>query len=204
MYKVFIENREVVFVNSQKSNQFTAGISEDELMNDLMDLRHLASLNPTDEPFTIYCKDAQQAWERYFGSYQFIHAAGGVVIKEGKWLFIEREQRIDLPKGHLEPNEQVSEGAAREIAEECGIFPLTLVDFIGSTHHTYEFQSNPVLKKTDWFLFRYDGYKCGTPQMEEGIEAVHWLTWEEISTSLSDMFRSIQLVVQLTKAMIGD
>lgn len=126
----------------------------------------------------------------------------GVVLKNGEWLFIEREGRIDLPKGHLELNEESVDGAAREIAEECGIYPLHFVAPVCTTHHTYVYNETPVLKKTDWYLFNYVGNQSGEPQVEEGIDAVHWLKLDEISAAYDNMFRSIQSVVDSTKDVI--
>lgn len=77
MYKVFIENREVLFVNSQKSIEPTAGISEDDLVHSHADLAHFLRLNPTIDSFSIHCDDAQRTWNRYFKNFQFIGAAGG-------------------------------------------------------------------------------------------------------------------------------
>jgi 8-oxo-dGTP pyrophosphatase MutT (NUDIX family) len=199
MYKVFIENREVLFVNSQKNEETTAGISEDDLAYSHADLVNYLRHNPSIDSFSIYCGDVQKTWNRHFENFQFIHAAGGVVTKNGEWLFIEREGRIDLPKGHLESNEDSVVGAAREIAEECGIYPLHFVAPICTTHHTYVYNETQVLKKTDWYLFNYPGNQFGEPQIEEGIDAVHWLKLDEISAAYGNMFRSIQSVVDSTK-----
>ncbi|MBQ1222246.1 MAG: NUDIX domain-containing protein [Alistipes sp.] len=49
-------------------------------------------------------------------------AAGGVVENSrGEWLFIHRNNRWDLPKGHLEPGEELEVCATREIEEETGV-----------------------------------------------------------------------------------
>ena len=51
-----------------------------------------------------------------------IVAAGGIVInKENQILFIFRKGKWDLPKGKIEKNEKIDEGAIREVTEETGI-----------------------------------------------------------------------------------
>ena len=50
-----------------------------------------------------------------------IPAAGGVVIRNEKILFIFRNGKWDLPKGKIDNGETAKEAAIREVAEECGI-----------------------------------------------------------------------------------
>lgn len=50
---------------------------------------------------------------------------GGVIEKEGKILLVQEKQekcygKWNLPAGHLDYNESISEGAIREIKEETG------------------------------------------------------------------------------------
>jgi hypothetical protein len=83
---------------------------------------------------------------------KIIKAAGGLVKNgKGEYLFIHRLGKWDLPKGKIEENEKMSEGAVREVEEECGI----RVDYLGkkitTTYHTYYMGGKFVLKETEWY-----------------------------------------------------
>lgn len=198
MYKVFIENRAVEFVNSQKIAVNSKAIDAQAIQNIEQDLSQLLSDLDSNECVSIYCDDIKKDWERLFQGHQFVHAAGGLVKNDNQWLVIKRHGMLDLPKGHLEENEQPAIGAEREIAEECGVFSLQLKGFSCSTFHTYYYEGKPVLKKTDWFLFDHFGTASGTPQLEEGIEAVLWMKEEEMKISLDQFYTSIQFVIKET------
>jgi hypothetical protein len=63
---------------------------------------------------------------------KIIKAAGGLVKNgKGEYLFIHRLGKWDLPKGKIEENEKMSEGAVREVEEECGI----RVDYLGKKNN---------------------------------------------------------------------
>lgn len=196
MYKVFIENRAVEFVNSQKIDPNGKAIDAQVIQNIEQDLSPLLSDLHPQERLIIYCNDIQKDWERLFHEHQLVHAAGGLVKNGNQWLVIRRHGMLDLPKGHLDEDEEPAIGAEREIAEECGVFMLQLKGFCCSTFHTYFFEGKPVLKKTDWFLFDHFGKTVGVPQQEEGIEAVLWMKEEEIKTNLNQFYASIQFVIK--------
>jgi 8-oxo-dGTP diphosphatase len=52
-----------------------------------------------------------------------IHAAGGVVVRDGKVLLVHRPRYDDwtFPKGKLDPGESFEEAALREVQEETGL-----------------------------------------------------------------------------------
>jgi 8-oxo-dGTP diphosphatase len=52
-----------------------------------------------------------------------VHAAGGVVVRDGHVVVVHRPKYDDwsLPKGKLEPGESFEEAALREVAEETGL-----------------------------------------------------------------------------------
>lgn len=108
-----------------------------------------------------------------------INSAGGLVcnhhdhillmFKRGKW---------DMPKGRVEENHSKEYSALREVQEETGldIDKLTIQGKLVSTWHTTRHQNIRYLKKTDWFLMRYDGDDDDTcPQVEEGIIEIRWV-----------------------------
>ena len=195
MYKVFIENRAVEFVNSQKIEPKVKGIDARSIQTIEQDLSQLLSELDPKECLLIYCDDAEKEWERLFQFHEFVHAAGGLVRNGNQWLVIKRNGMLDLPKGHLDENEKPAVGAEREIAEECGVFRLKLKGFSCSTFHTYFYEGKPVLKQTDWFVFEHFGDKTGEPQIEEGIEAVLWMQEDEMSSNFDRFYTSVQFVI---------
>ena len=125
-------------------------------------------------------------------SFKYIEAAGGLVINErDEVLLIERNGIWDLPKGKVEPDEQVEQAAMREVEEECGIKNLSLESKITNTYHTYTIRDEIVLKKTYWYLMRYSGSDLLIPQVEEGITVALWVNSEEIPNYLQNTYPSI-------------
>ncbi len=65
---------------------------------------------------------SQEEFDEFVSKRKFIHAAGGLVQNSnGDFLFMERNETIDLPKGKLEKGESDEEGALREVEEETGV-----------------------------------------------------------------------------------
>jgi 8-oxo-dGTP diphosphatase len=52
-----------------------------------------------------------------------VHAAGGVVLRDGRVALVHRPRYDDwsLPKGKLDPGESSEEAALREVEEETGL-----------------------------------------------------------------------------------
>ena len=133
--------------------------------------------------------------ELFFENHHKVEAAGGIVKRKEKYLFIKRNGLWDIPKGKLENNESPEEGALREIEEECGISNFTINKHITTTYHTYEYKGIPTLKKTYWFSFKYDGPKKGNPQLEEGITKIAWKKKEDMNKILENTYASIADVI---------
>lgn len=130
-------------------------------------------------------------------------AAGGVVENSrGEWLFIHRNNRWDLPKGHLEPGEELEVCAAREIEEETGV-RAEVVAPICTTQHAYYFPRTErwELKTTYWYFLRTDEASQTTPQTEEGITEVRWCSAEQVEEALHQTFPTIRCVVEKLRQM---
>ncbi len=127
--------------------------------------------------------------------FKIVKAAGGIVVKANKILFIYRLKKWDLPKGKLEKKEKVEVAAVREVEEECNI-QVALGDKICKTWHTYTRNGKNHLKKTTWYQMEALNDSKMKPQKEEGIEKVIWVNKKEMRTVLINTYRSVRYVMK--------
>ena len=125
--------------------------------------------------------------------FKIIQAAGGVVHKNDKILMIYRFEKWDLPKGKIEKGESSSEGAKREVEEECNV-EVEVKGKICTTWHTYVKGGKDILKKTSWYVMDCLDDSKMKPQLDEGIQEVKWMNKKEVSIALYNSYHSIQHV----------
>ena len=116
-------------------------------------------------------------------AFKLIFAAGGVIEKDNKDLFIYRLKTWDLPKGKLDMGESPEEAGIRECEEECGITKLTITKELPSTYHIYKYKGGFALKKIFWYAMKTEHTGILVPQIEEKIERVDWFD----KTQINDM-----------------
>jgi len=146
--------------------------------------------------YCVCCNDPESFFLLFSSYYQIIEAAGGIVRHpSGKYLFIKRFGKWDLPKGKIEKGESPDQAALREVMEECGISDLSIVRELPSTYHTYKLEGNRVLKKTWWFAMSYSGNLNTKPQTEEGITEATWLVTSQFDVVLENSYRSISELI---------
>ncbi len=191
MYKVFIENRAIIFTDiiPKKKNSFW--VKSNTLQSIAVDLIPLIRETVPNLVIYVYAKEIDTEFERLFNPFEKIEAAGGIVRRKQRFLFIKRNGIWDIPKGKLEINESIEACAIREIEEECGLKNPQIVDFICLTYHTYEYKGRPTLKKTYWYSLKYEGDKLLNPQIEEGITEVKWMKFTAIEKVRKNTFSSI-------------
>lgn len=127
-----------------------------------------------------------------------ITAAGGLVVNsKQELLMIFRRGKWDLPKGKLDPDENIQACATREVTEETGVTPLTINNFYHITYHDYfdTWQQQNVRKATHWYGMATIGEPTLLPQTEEDITAVAWVPVSEIDTKLNNTYPNIVEVV---------
>ena len=140
----------------------------------------------------IYGLEIKHLWKHFRSYFSDIEAAGGLVKhNSGCYLFIERKGKWDLPKGHIEPGETPEQCALREVEEECGIKNLSIVEKLNPSYHTYRYEDVSYLKKTHWFLMKYEGALLTKPQTEEGITKAEWLKPDHICLIKSHAWLSL-------------
>lgn len=192
MYKVHFENR-FILLSSEPDRLQKYG-----LFHKFYDTRELYKIisefqtNPQFQAINIYGPDTKHIWKMFRIYFTELGAAGGLVKhSSGRYLFIEKKGKLDLPKGHIEEGEEADACALREVSEECGIKGHTIVKELEPSYHTYSWEGISYLKKTTWFLMDYDGEMITEPQVKEGITRVEWLLPDEISRIKSSAWLSL-------------
>lgn len=144
-----------------------------------------------------------QAFFPFFQSvFTFVRAAGGVVLRNDRLLFIFKNGKWDLPKGKADAGETIENTAIREVQEECGINDLTITKKLLSTYHIYKSpytasSGEYFLKKTVWFEMKYSGNSSGVPQSDEGITEVRWLGRDELHLVRDNTHENIKQIISL-------
>ncbi len=204
MYKIHFENRFITISPEpdrlQKYGIFHKFSTTDEFYKFIAEFQNDTSIHSAN----VYGPNITHIWRLFRISFTEVGAAGGLVRhSSGKYLFIEKRGKLDLPKGHIEPGEEPETCAMREVSEECGISGHVIIKALEPTYHTYILGGISYLKKTQWFLMHYDGSMIIEPQTEEGITRVEWLTPDELRDikglawlSLMDMINSSVLNIR--------
>ena len=199
MYKVHFENRFIVVSSEpdrlQKYGLFHKFNATDELYKIIADFQADKSM----QAINIYGTDIEHLWKIFRIYFTEVGAAGGLVKhKSGRYLFIEKKGKLDLPKGHIEPGEEANVCAIREVNEECGITGHTIIKPLTPSYHTYSWEGISYLKKTHWFLMKYNGDMITEPQYEEGITKVVWLFPDELNSIKKNAWLSLMDLINFS------
>ncbi|MBQ3710401.1 MAG: NUDIX domain-containing protein [Bacteroidales bacterium] len=124
-------------------------------------------------------------------TFRMAPAAGGVVVNDGQFAAIERHGIPDLPKGHIEEGEDAAAAALREVEEETGLTGLSIVRQLPSSWHCYLYEDEWRLKQTSWFLMTTADPSKTTPQTDEDITQVTFLSEYDVEWFLENTYRSI-------------
>lgn len=198
MYKIFHENKALIFpkiegnslrpdATLQESDRYDA-----ELLCDFFP-EWLDDRDPGDTFIHEVGENAVAAALKE--TFRMAPAAGGIVVKDGKFVAIIRKGIPDLPKGHIEKGESPEQAALREVEEETGIDKLQIVKPLPSTWHCYFEHEEWKLKRTYWYLMESEMDLQAKPQTEEGISEVKLIGTEEIDGFLKRTFRSISEIL---------
>lgn len=195
MYKVFIENKSLIFSQFKPKGKNNLIIKSELIKNIDVDVLPLLLNNSENKEVIVFSKNIEEEFKRIFKEYDKVEAAGGIVRRKKKLLFIKRNGVWDLPKGKLEDDENIADGAVREIEEECGIKHPVVDQQIGITYHTYDYKGIPTIKKTYWFSLDYTGTKETVGQIEEGITKVKWFRSDELKKVRKNTYASIGEII---------
>jgi 8-oxo-dGTP pyrophosphatase MutT (NUDIX family) len=192
MYKVHFENRFIKISPEpdrlQKYGLFHKFYDTKELYKIIAEFQIDKSITA----INVYGPDIKHIWKIFRIYFTEVGAAGGLVKHtSGRYLFIEKKGKLDLPKGHIEQGEEPDACALREVSEECGITGHTIVKPICPSYHTYSWEGISYLKKTNWYLMKYNGEMIMEPQKSEGITKVEWLFPDELNSIKSSAWLSL-------------
>ncbi len=194
MYKVFVNDSPLILTNrlseTVNGNYFLLnGTAIKEAINAL-------AKNKLEEAF-IYHPNNEEILKKFTKKIPLVVAAGGVVTnKEGKVLFIYRNDKWDLPKGKLDKGESLEECAIREVMEETGVKDLTIENFLRTTYHVFKRNGKYKLKEVHWYAMKtpYDGKLKG--EKKEGIVKVKWKGPHKIKKALENSYTNIRILFE--------
>jgi 8-oxo-dGTP pyrophosphatase MutT (NUDIX family) len=190
MYKVFVNNKPIIL---------TSEVSEDKLYKTYplkyVDLpRVIRSFRrTTNKGVYLYHRNKDKLLNKFLKKFPNVIAGGGKVYnKEGKVLFIYRNDKWDLPKGSVKSKETIEEGAIREVEEETGVKGLKIKKPLETTYHIFKRNGRYKIKITYWFEMytKYDGKLI--PETSEGITKVEWLGKKKQAKALENSYANIR------------
>jgi len=191
MYKIFVNEKPLTFQTETLKDAENLLYESDAVFEVALDMLY----NSHKPAVNIYCSDEKQLWQKFQNQITEIFAAGGIVENlQHKYLFIKRNRKWDLPKGHIEEGESKERAALREVEEECSITNLQLVDYIDTTYHVY-FDGKYFLKTTYWYRMIFSGNETPRPQREENIEIADWFGREEIPELMKNTYENIKNLI---------
>lgn len=148
---------------------------------------------------SLVLKSSDPQWLfRFVASFFTPHeAAGGLVTNSrGQLLFIFRQGKWDLPKGHPDAGETIEETALREVEEECGVDQLSIKAPLPYTYHAFPWKEDQwALKKTTWFLMTTLSTHKPSPQVKEHITKAEWIDKGQLPEIFKNVFGSVSDLV---------
>lgn len=165
----------------------------DELSNAAIKSLLHEIIKPEFHAGVVWDKDLGKLKKAFFKHFTAIEAAGGIVQNEKKQLlFIYRLGKWDLPKGKMEKGEKTDECALREVEEETGLSKLKLKNKVGETYHTYNAFGKHFIKTTYWYFITCSSKQVLTPQTEEDITEIKWISTKDMEEPMSNTYASIK------------
>lgn len=196
-YTIFTKYHSICITNKLESQQETDSklVISCNLDNyRLLDYKHILLEEKHKPSIIIHAQniDPSKVLFECIKYYHFVQASGGIVKNpKGEILFIYRNGKWDLPKGHKELKETIEEAAIREVEEECGINDIIIGEKARITYHTYFMKGKNELKETHWFYMKSNSIIL-SPQKEEGIEKAVWIKKENLDQVFSNTYLSIK------------
>lgn len=210
MYKIYINNIPLILISKIDKELYKP--SKPEIISgtylgkpkfffpyiDMLEKQHHA-----DKEVIIQCKDVLKAYNDFASLFKVIEAGGGLVKnQEGKVLVIFRRGFWDLPKGKMDPGENIIQTAAREVKEETGIIDVEVKRHLITTYHTYRTaKGKRILKVSKWFKMRTTSKQL-IPQLDEDIERAEWVDLKTFLAKERKIFNNILDVLHAGQSVV--
>lgn len=190
MYSIFFDNKVITFAS------VSCALWDIEVVRgEVIDTTKVLQKVENSKSVMIKAYDVEQVFNDFCSFFIFVEAAGGLVTAaDDDVLMIFRNNRWDLPKGHVEAGETTSECALREVQEECSVSGLVCGELIAQTLHCYNVYGEWELKRTWWYAMSCVEKTAPSPQPEEGIEIAQWVSPQEVAQRLKNSYSTIQEV----------
>ena len=195
MFKVF----------NKHNNEFI--ISKDKIQGDYHSFEYKNPLSvqkailefKKNQNVNIFNDEIEVIWNDFKSSFPISKTAGGLVRNlKGEFLFIFKDNKWDLPKGHIEQGESLEDCAIREVGEECGLDNLNIIRPLEPTYHIFREDNIYMLKTCYWFEIAYKGHNLELkPQIEERITKVAWVAKDKLNQILSKSYKSIHSLLYM-------
>ncbi len=203
-YKIYINGTPVLLISTaemtannfqcDKNNLLAPYIGKKKMLLQYIDL---LDKNSEVESVVLYSDDLPGLWADFKSSYKVLEAAGGYLQNaQGELLVFFRRSSWDMPKGKIDPGETPEQAAVREVQEETGIQNITLGAFLTHTYHTYMLKEKRILKVTWWYHMQTTDAQT-TPQTEEDIEEIRWVSPTTWLDSGVEVYGNIRDVIEL-------
>lgn len=196
MYKVFFNEKPLILTSSidQKPS-----IKQPLLFIKYVDAKGIikALKSKKVKSIILFHPNINKLLKHFHKRFPIVEAAGGLVNHEnGKYLFIYRNKKWDLPKGKINKKEDLISAAMREVHEETNVGDLNVKKPLQTTYHLFKSNRRYKLKKTYWYFMEttYDGLLV--PQIEENIEKVIWVDKNIIPSLMQNAYLNIKLIVE--------
>ena len=202
MHKIYFEKRCILICSPDDQILSDPNIIQFSPGEDL-DIHALVNMVEVSDSLQRVCiptDDAESTYKAICAEFLEVNAGGGLVSnRRGDYLFINRNNLWDLPKGHQDPGEDIAVTALREVEEETGIKDLILKDLICITDHCYKRNGIWHLKHTWWYDMLHNDPDDLTPQTEEDITKAAWVAKSSLPPYLLNTYPSIQEVFREAK-----
>ncbi len=123
--------------------------------------------------------DTDAAPERCAGAMLVQRGAEGLEVL----LIRVRAEGFELPKGHIEPGEEASEAAVRELREETGVLdPVEVSESIGHLRYSFERGIRTIAKSVEYFTAAVPEGEARLGPRPSGTRERRWATRAQLGT----------------------
>ncbi len=188
--EVFYENRIIILTDIQK--EYYAAFQNRMQLKNLID----KFLQNDYKQLFIRSQNLNDLFTNFKSLFHYQEAAGGLVLNNRQQILAIKNRGVwQLPKGHVEELEKITEAAKREVTEETGISPLVIIKELPSTFHIFIKNDKKYLKRTFWFKMSYRGFEEPVPQTEEGITEAKWIDKNDIWNYFGNTYENLKKIL---------